>query len=238
MEHPPALVIVPTYNERENLPPLLARIFDVVPTLHVLVVDDSSPDGTGAGADGLAAEDERIHVLHREAKEGLGRAYIAGFKWALDRDYTLIFEMDADFSHEPERLPDFLEAAQEADLVLGSRWVSGGGTENWPLRRQVMSRGGSLYAGTVLGIGAQIRDLTGGFKCFHRRVLEAIALDEIRAVGYGFQVELTWRTIRQGFKVVEIPIHFADRRAGDSKMTTRIFLEALALVWKLRFGDA
>ncbi|MFN3200641.1 MAG: polyprenol monophosphomannose synthase [Bradymonadia bacterium] len=237
MTHPPALIIVPTFNERENLPPLLAQIFDVVPTVHVLVVDDNSPDGTGAVADEIADADERVHVLHRTNKEGLGRAYIAGFKWALERDYVLIFEMDADFSHEPTRLPEFIKAARDADLILGSRWVSGGGTENWPLRRQIMSRGGSLYAGTVLGLGARVRDLTGGFKCFHRRVLEAIELDDIQAVGYGFQVELTWRAIRKGFKVVEIPIHFADRRAGDSKMTTRIFVEALMLVWKLRLGQ-
>lgn len=228
------LIIIPTYNERENLPRLLDRVHEVLPAAHVLVVDDGSPDGTGEIADARAATDERIHVLHREGKLGLGTAYIAGFKWALERDYELVFEMDADFSHDPATLPAFLEAARDADLVLGSRWVPGGEAVGWPLHRRLISRGGSLYAGRVLGVG--VRDLTGGFKCFHRRVLAAIDLDAVNAVGYGFQVELTWRAIRQGFKVVEIPIRFADRVAGQSKMSAGIFAEALLLVWKLRLG--
>lgn len=229
------LIVVPTYNERENLPPLLDRIFEVVPQVEVLVVDDNSPDGTGALADARAATDGRIHVLHRAGKEGLGKAYIAGFKWALERDYTHVFEMDADFSHDPATLPRFLEAADQADVVLGSRWVEGGGTVGWPLRRQLLSKGGSLYARTVLGV--DIRDLTGGFKCFHRRVLAALDLDAIQTRGYGFQIELTWRALRQGFKVVEIPIRFADRVAGQSKMSMRIMSEAFTMVWKLRFGS-
>lgn len=229
------LIVVPTYNERENLPPLLDRIFEVVPHVEVLVVDDNSPDGTGALADARAATDGRIHVLHRAGKEGLGKAYIAGFKWALERDYTHVFEMDADFSHDPATLPRFLEAADQADVVLGSRWVEGGGTVGWPLRRQLLSKGGSLYARTVLGV--DIRDLTGGFKCFHRRVLAAMDLDAIQTRGYGFQIELTWRALRQGFKVVEIPIRFADRVAGQSKMSMRIMSEAFTMVWKLRFGS-
>jgi dolichol-phosphate mannosyltransferase len=229
------LIVVPTYNERENLPPLLDRIFEVVPHVEVLVVDDNSPDGTGALADARAATDARIHVLHRAGKEGLGKAYIAGFKWALERDYTHVFEMDADFSHDPATLPRFLEAADQADVVLGSRWVEGGGTVGWPLRRQLLSKGGSLYARTVLGV--DIRDLTGGFKCFHRRVLAAMDLDAIQTRGYGFQIELTWRALRQGFKVVEIPIRFADRVAGQSKMSMRIMSEAFTMVWKLRFGS-
>ncbi|MCK6569548.1 polyprenol monophosphomannose synthase [Myxococcota bacterium] len=229
------LIVVPTYNERENLPPLLDRIFEVVPQVEVLVVDDNSPDGTGALADARAATDGRIHVLHRAGKEGLGKAYIAGFKWALERDYTHVFEMDADFSHDPATLPRFLEAADQADVVLGSRWVEGGGTVGWPLRRQLLSKGGSLYARTVLGV--DIRDLTGGFKCFHRRVLAAMDLDAIQTRGYGFQIELTWRALRQGFKVVEIPIRFADRVAGQSKMSMRIMSEAFTMVWKLRFGS-
>jgi dolichol-phosphate mannosyltransferase len=228
------LIVVPTYNERENLPPLLDRIFEVVPQVEVLVVDDNSPDGTGALADARAASDPRVHVLHRAGKEGLGKAYIAGFRWALERDYTHVFEMDADFSHDPATLPRFLEAADQADVVLGSRWVEGGGTVGWPLRRQLLSKGGSLYARTVLGV--DIRDLTGGFKCFHRRVLAAMDLDAIQTRGYGFQIELTWRALRQGFKVVEIPIRFADRVAGQSKMSMRIMSEAFTMVWKLRFG--
>ncbi len=228
------LIVVPTYNERENLPPLLDRIFDVVPQVEVLVVDDNSPDGTGQLADARAASDPRVHVLHRAGKEGLGKAYLAGFKWALERDYTHVFEMDADFSHDPATLPRFLEAAEHADVVLGSRWVEGGGTVGWPLRRQLLSKGGSLYARTVLGV--DIRDLTGGFKCFHRRVLAAMDLDAVQTRGYGFQIELTWRALRQGFKVVEIPIRFADRVAGQSKMSMRIMSEAFTMVWKLRFG--
>lgn len=234
MPDPRPLIVVPTYNEAENLPRLLDAIFAELPITHVLVVDDGSPDGTGALADARAAEDDRIHVMHRASKQGLGRAYLAGFEWALERDYTHIFEMDADFSHDPRMLPKFLEAAEDADVVLGSRWVKGGGTIGWPLKRQIISRGGSFYARSVLGI--DIKDVTGGFKCFRREVLEAIDFDAIGAIGYGFQIELTWRAIQAGFKVKEIPIQFADRVAGKSKMSAGIFGEAFKLVWKLRFG--
>lgn len=234
IEAPFPLVVVPTYNERENLPRLLDAVHASLPEGHVLVVDDGSPDGTGAIADEHAAADERVHVLHRAGKQGLGTAYLAGFRWALERDYTHIFEMDADFSHDPADLPRFLTAARDADVVLGSRWVRGGETPGWPLRRQLLSRGGSLYARTILGV--DVRDLTGGFKCFRRRVLQAIDLDAVRTVGYGFQIELTWRALQQGFRVVEIPIRFADRAAGESKMSGDIFKEALVLVWKLRLG--
>jgi len=228
------LVIVPTYNESENIERLLDAIHEVLPEGHVLVVDDGSPDGTGALVDARAEKDERVHIMHREAKQGLGRAYLAGFRWALERDYTHIFEMDADFSHEPKMLPVLLERAKTADVVLGSRWVAGGGTVNWPAHRKAISRGGSLYARTVLGV--KVRDLTGGFKCFNRRVLEGIDLDAVQTVGYGFQIELTWRAIQGGFTVAEVPIRFADRVAGQSKMSAGIFGEAISLVWKLRLG--
>lgn len=230
----PALVIVPTYNERENLEPITTAILAADPRLDILVVDDNSPDGTGQLADALAAKEPRIKVLHREKKEGLGRAYIAAFKHALTLPYEFIFEMDADFSHDPKYLPHFLEAMnQGADLVLGSRRVTGGGTVNWGLGRQAISAGGSFYARSVLGI--DIRDVTGGFKCFRRKVLESIDLDTVKSSGYGFQIELTYRTLRKGFVVKEIPIVFEDRRVGKSKMSRKIFLEALAMVWRLRF---
>lgn len=228
------LVVVPTYNELENLPRILDATRASLPSGHILVVDDGSPDGTGALADERAAADDHIHVMHRTAKAGLGRAYIAGFEWALDRDYTHVFEMDADFSHDPAMLPVMLDAAQEADLVIGSRWVAGGGTVGWPLKRRLLSRGGSFYARSILGV--DIRDLTGGFKCFNRRVLQAIDLGGIHAVGYGFQIELTWRALQQGFTVREVPITFTDRVYGESKMSGAIFREALSVVWKLRLG--
>lgn len=231
---PKPLIVIPTYNERENLPELLDQVHAALPDGHVLIVDDGSPDGTGALADERAAADDRVHVMHREGKQGLGTAYLAGFRWALERDYTHVFEMDADFSHEPRMLPTLLAATEGADFALGSRWVKGGGTVNWPLKRRVLSRGGSLYARTVLGLS--VRDLTGGFKCFTRRVLEGIDLDGIHAKGYGFQVELTFRAVQAGFKPVEVPIRFADRVAGQSKMSGSIFAEALTLVWKLRLG--
>ena len=228
------LVVIPTYNELDNLPRILDATRESLPAAHILVVDDGSPDGTGALADERAAADDHIHVMHRTEKAGLGKAYIAGFEWALARDYTHVFEMDADFSHDPAMLPVMLEAAGEADLVLGSRWVRGGGTVGWPLKRQLLSRGGSLYARGILGVG--IKDLTGGFKCFNRRVLETIDLQGIAAVGYGFQIELTWRALQAGFTVREVPITFTDRIHGESKMSGAIFKEALSIVWKLRFG--
>jgi dolichol-phosphate mannosyltransferase len=228
-----ALVCIPTYNEAENIEPITQAVIKAEPRVDILVVDDNSPDGTGKIADTLAAREPRIRVLHRQKKEGLGRAYLAAFRWALEQGYTHIIEMDADFSHDPRYLPQFVDAAEAgADLVLGSRYVTGGGTVNWGIGRQVISRGGSLYARTILGV--DIRDLTGGFKCFSRHVLESIGLDEVQSSGYAFQIELTYRTLKKGFTVREIPIVFEDRRVGHSKMSRKIFLEALTMVWKLR----
>lgn len=227
-----ALICLPTYNERDNLGPITEAILAATPEVDVLVIDDGSPDGTGALADELAAREPRIHVLHRTKKEGLGKAYLAGFDWALARGYPLILEMDADFSHDPRYLPALLATAGEADLVLGSRYVEGGGTVNWGLARRLLSRGGSLYARTILGVS--IRDLTGGFKCFRREVLQSIDLPTVECTGYAFQIELTYRTLRCGFRVAEVPIVFADRRVGQSKMSRRIVLEAVRKVWSIR----
>jgi dolichol-phosphate mannosyltransferase len=230
------LVIVPTYNERDNLPEIVRAVHQHLSEADLLVVDDNSPDGTGQLADELAAADDKVHVLHRPGKQGLGTAYVAGFKWALARDYQFIFEMDCDFSHDPKYLPEMLARARGgAELVLGSRYVDGGGTVNWGPMRKLISRGGSLYARTILGVG--VRDLTGGFKCFRRHVLEALDLDSVSAQGYGFQIEMTYRAVKHGFRVEELPIVFVDRRVGQSKMSKKIFLEALTLVWKLRFSN-
>jgi len=229
-----ALICLPTYNEIDNLRPMVAAILAAVPAVEILVIDDNSPDGTGALADELAAADRRVHVLHRAGKEGLGKAYLAGFAWALSGGYGLIMEMDCDFSHDPKYLPAMLAAAGEADLVLGSRYVAGGGTVNWGLGRKLISRGGSLYARTILGLS--VRDLTGGFKCFRREVLEAIDLPSVQCTGYAFQIELTYRASRKGFRVREIPIVFADRRVGHSKMSRRIVLEAIRKVWSIRLS--
>jgi dolichol-phosphate mannosyltransferase len=229
----PALVIIPTYNERDNLGPITAAALAADARVDVLVVDDNSPDGTGELADQLAAAEPRLRVLHRPRKEGLGRAYLQAFRWALEQGYAYVLEMDADFSHDPRYLPGLLDAAEQgADLVLGSRYVPGGGTVNWGLLRRLISRGGSLYARSILGVS--IRDLTGGFKCFSRRVLEGLDLDQVVSTGYGFQIELTYRALRKGFRVVEVPIVFEDRRVGQSKMSRRIFVEAMTMVWKLR----
>ncbi len=228
------LIIIPTYNEKENLAKIIAAAHTKLPNAHILVIDDGSPDGTGDIADGLAAKDERIHVEHRTGKLGLGTAYIHGFKWALARDYQFVFEMDADFSHQPRFLPDFLRVAETHDVVLGCRYMPGGGTENWPLSRQLISRGGNLYARMVLGL--PFPDLTGGFKCFRRNALETIDLDGIMAVGYGFQIELTYRAHRAGLRVGQVPIIFPDRTEGVSKMSGDIFREAAIGVWKLRFA--
>ncbi|KFE66975.1 Glycosyl transferase, group 2 family protein [Hyalangium minutum] len=227
------MVCIPTYNEADNLGPITQAVLKAEPRVDILVVDDNSPDGTGKLADELAAKEPRIRVLHREKKEGLGRAYLAAFRWALAEGYTYIIEMDADFSHDPRYLPGLLDTAEAgADLVLGSRYVHGGGTVNWGVGRKVISRGGSLYARTILGV--DVRDLTGGFKCFNRRVLESIELDQVKSTGYAFQIELTYRTLKKGFTVRELPIVFEDRRVGQSKMSRKIFLEALTMVWKLR----
>jgi dolichol-phosphate mannosyltransferase len=228
-----ALVVLPTYDERENLDAIVAAILAATPDLDVLVVDDNSPDGTGALADALAAKDPRVRVLHRERKQGLGRAYLHGFSVALEAGYGRILEMDADFSHAPDRLPSLLAASREADVVLGSRYVAGGGTVNWGLGRKILSRGGSLYARSILGL--RVRDLTGGFKCFRREVLEALDLPTVQSTGYAFQIELTYRAVRRGFKVIEVPITFADRRVGNSKMSRKIVLEAFWKVWRIRF---
>ena len=229
------IVLIPTYNERDNLERVIAEVRTHLPAGDILIIDDQSPDGTGDLADQIAQEDQQVYVLHREAKEGLGRAYLAGFRWALERNYPYIFEMDADLSHPAEALPRMIaEVNRGADLVLGSRWVKGGGVRGWPFKRKLLSRGGSLYARLILG--ASVRDLTGGFKCFKRETLQALHLDQVQTVGYGFQIELTWRALQRGLKVVEVPIIFTDRVAGQSKMSASIFTEALLLVWKLRFS--
>jgi dolichol-phosphate mannosyltransferase len=232
---PEAWLVLPTYNEAENIEAFVAAVRDKLPaSARVLIVDDNSPDGTGRIADRLAAEHDNVEVLHRPHKEGLGPAYIAGFRRALAGGADLVLEMDSDFSHDPAYLPRLLEAAGRADLVLGSRYVPGGGVSDWGALRQAISRGGSAYARFVLGVG--VRDLTGGFKCFRREVLEAIDLDTIEARGYAFQVEMTYRAIRAGFRVVEVPIVFRDRQAGASKMDRRIVAEAIWRVPLLRFS--
>jgi len=224
-----ATVCLPTYNEKENLEPMVRALAEVLrPGDRVLVVDDNSPDGTGAIADRLAAELEFVSVLHRERKEGLGPAYLAGFRRALADGSELVLEMDCDFSHRPEDVPRLVGAAEDADLVLGSRYVRGGSVGNWGLVRRVISRGGSLYAQALLGLG--VRDLTGGFKCYRRRVLERIDLDGIDSRGYAFQIETTYRALKAGFRVVEVPISFVDREVGGSKMSRSIVLEA---IWKV-----
>ena len=231
----PALVIIPTYNERENLEPITTAVLAIEPRVDILVVDDNSPDGTGVLADELAAKSPRVKVLHREKKQGLGRAYLHAFRWALDAGYQYVIEMDADFSHDPKYLQSLLdEAISGTDLVLGSRYVDGGGTVNWGPGRRAISRGGSLYARTILGV--RIRDLTGGFKCFRRAVLEALDLGAVKSSGYAFQIELTYRALKAGFKIKEVPIVFEDRRVGHSKMSRKIFLEALTMVWKLKLS--
>jgi dolichol-phosphate mannosyltransferase len=230
----PPWLVLPTYNEAANLEPIVEAVRAKLPaSARVLIVDDNSPDGTGAIADRLAAEREGVAVLHRPRKEGLGPAYVAGFRRALDGGAGLVLEMDADFSHDPAYLPRLLEAAQGADLAIGSRYVEGGAVREWGPLRRAISRGGSAYARAVLGLG--VRDLTGGFKCFRREVLEAIEFETIESRGYAFQVETTYRAIRRGFRVVEVPIVFRDRRAGSSKMGHPIVAEAVWRVPLLRF---
>lgn len=231
-----ALICIPTYNEAENLPLIVPAVLAAVPEAHVLVADDASPDGTGALADALAAADPRVHVLHRQGKEGLGKAYLAAFAWALERDYRYVFEFDADFSHDPGYLPGFVGTlAEEADMVVGSRRIPGGGVENWGALRRFISWGGSVYARTILQVPT--RDLTGGFNGFRREVLERIGLDQVTSTGYCFQIELKYRAIKHGFRVVERPIVFPDRVRGVSKMSGSIFMEAVVQVWKLRGLD-
>ncbi|MEO9222076.1 MAG: polyprenol monophosphomannose synthase [Mycobacteriaceae bacterium] len=228
------LVIIPTYNERETLATIVGRLMTAVPHAHVLVADDGSHDGTGALADELAA-DERVHVLHRTEKAGLGAAYVAGFRWALERGYAVIVEMDADGSHAPEQLPRLLERIDAgADLVLGSRYVPGGSVVNWPKRREWLSRGGNLYSRLALGV--KINDITGGYRAYRRAVLQALPLDAVASQGYCFQVDLAWRAVQQGFTVVEVPITFTERVLGESKMSGGIVREALVQVtgWGVR----
>lgn len=225
------LVIIPTYDERENVRPIASAVRSSVPEAHLLFVDDNSPDGTGALIDGMVAEDPCIHVLHRAGKEGLGRAYIAGFKWALAQGYDLVFEMDADFSHDPKALPAFLEAARSADLVLGSRYANGIRVINWPLGRLLLSMGAGLFVRTVTGL--PVSDPTGGFKCFRRAVLESIDLDAVRSNGYSFQIELSHMAWCNGFRIAEVPIIFEDRRSGYSKLSREIAREAFGMVFRL-----
>jgi len=228
------LVIVPTYNERENVARIVEAILQQDDRLDVLVVDDGSPDGTGDIVDRIALENPRVHAQHRARKLGLGTAYIAGFRWALERSYEFVFEMDADFSHDPGHLPQFLEAAQDADLVLGSRYQNGKVTVvNWPISRLLLSYSANIYARAVTGL--PVFDATGGFKCFRRKVLQAIDLTDVRSNGYSFQIEMSFRAWRKGFRIVEIPIVFVDRTEGESKMSKKIVREAIWMVWRLRW---
>jgi dolichol-phosphate mannosyltransferase len=228
-----ALVVIPTYNEASNLPQLVPQVLAQDSRLEVLVVDDASPDGTGQLADGLAQREPRVHVLHREGKLGLGTAYIAGFRWALEQGYDYVFEMDADFSHDPAHLKEFLKAAASADLVLGSRYLGGRVTVvNWPIARLMLSYWANVYARWVTGL--RIWDLTGGFKCFRTKVLQAIDLSQVRSNGYAFQIEMSVRAWRKGFRLAEVPIVFVDRTEGQSKMNRRIVREAIWIVPRLR----
>ena len=228
------LVIVPTYNERENVARIIETVLAQDSRLNVLIVDDGSPDGTGAIVDEIAATNPRVHVLHRAKKMGLGTAYLAGFKWALARDFAFVFEMDADFSHDPNHLPEFLRAIKDTDLVLGSRYRNGKVTVvNWPMTRLMLSYAANVYARLVTGL--QLYDATGGFKCFRRVVLETIDLDDVRSNGYAFQIEVSFRAWRKGFRIAEIPIVFTDRTEGESKMSKRIVREAIWMVWRLRW---
>lgn len=244
MPHPatplePVLVVIPTYNELENLRPITARIRAAVPSAHILVADDNSPDGTGKLADDLAETDDHLHVLHRRGKEGLGAAYLAGFAWGMEHGYQVLVEHDADGSHQPEYLPSILERLQTADAVKGSRYVRGGSTKGWPLHRELLSRGGNLW--TQLMLGLPVKDATGGFVAWRASTLQGMGLDGMEAAGYGFQVEMVRRAIRAGFTVAEVPIEFVEREYGDSKMSGAIVMEAMGLTtrwgWKYRTGQ-
>ena len=229
-----ALIIVPTYNEAENVRGISEQLLAALPVADVLFVDDNSPDGTGDLIDEMAAANPRVHVLHRAGKLGLGTAYIEGFRWALARDYEFIFEMDADGSHDPKYLPQMLALAEDgAEVVVGSRNIPGGGTVNWGVGRRLLSKGGSFYARMILGI--DVRDVTAGFVCWHRRVLEALDLTRVDSNGYSFQIEMKYQALGRGFRIVETPIIFVDRRVGQSKMSRSIVAEALLKVWSLRF---
>ncbi len=227
-----ALIIFPTYNERDNIEKIVHAVLPLDPRIHVLIVDDNSPDGTGDVADRLAAEEDKVNVMHRQVKEGLGKAYIAGFKWAIERKFDFIFEMDADFSHGPEYIKDFLKEIQQNDLVIGSRYISGVNVINWPMARLMLSYFANMYSRVITGM--PIRDATGGFKCFRSEVLQGINLDSIHSSGYAFQIELNMRVWKKGFRIKEIPIIFIDRIAGTSKMSKKIMREAIWMVWWLR----
>jgi dolichol-phosphate mannosyltransferase len=227
-----ALVVLPTYNEKVNLPLIVPQILEQDPRLEILVVDDNSPDGTGQLADELAAANPRVHVMHRAEKAGLGKAYLAGFRWALEREYDYIMEMDADFSHDPKFLGQLLAASKDADLVIGSRYRAGVNVINWPISRLLLSIGANQYARWITGL--PLTDYTAGFKCFRREVLEAIDFEKVRSNGYSFQIEMSFRAWKKGFRLVEIPIVFTDRMEGQSKMNKRIVREAIWMVWWLR----
>src|SRR5260370_5534540 len=229
------LIIIPTYNEVDNLRPLLQEIFVQVPEGDVLIVDDNSPDGTGKLADEIHAENPQVNVIHRSGKLGLGTAYTAGFKYALAHSYDTVFEMDADFSHDPRYLPDFLKAIEHADLAIGSRYIPGGSTPNWSYIRRLISGSGNIFARFLLGI--PVRDCTAGFRCYRREVLQSIDLDTIQSRGYAFQIELTYRALTKGFQIVETPITFMDRRLGTSKMSRKIVFEAFAFVLRTRISE-
>jgi dolichol-phosphate mannosyltransferase len=227
------LIIIPTYNELDNLRPLLHEIFTYAPKTDILIVDDNSPDGTGDLADEIHDRNAQVHVLHRPGKQGLGTAYVAGFKYSIEHGYDAAFEMDADFSHDPRYLPDFLKAIEDADLVIGSRYIPGGDTPNWSLLRRFISGGGNIFARFMLGI--PVHDCTAGYRCYRREVLEHIDLDTIQSQGYAFQIELAYRVMKHGFKIVETPIVFQDRRVGKSKMSRKIVIEGFTYVLKARF---
>lgn len=231
-----AVIVIPTYNERQNIEALIEKILGLKLDVDVLVVDDNSPDGTGQFVEELGNNEKRVHVLRRPGKMGLGSAYIEGFKWALDKsDVKYVFEMDADLSHDPSALPEFLEEIKKADLVLGSRYLAGITVMNWPLSRLILSVGANIYTRVITGM--PIKDATGGFKCFRREVLEALPLDRIKSDGYSFQIEVNYLVWKKGYKIGEIPIVFVDRTIGTSKMSRRIIFEAVFLVWKLRFDS-
>ncbi|MER6140102.1 polyprenol monophosphomannose synthase [Streptomyces sparsogenes] len=218
------LVIIPTYNEAENIRPIVDRVRESVPEAHVLVADDNSPDGTGKVADEIAVEDDHVHVLHRKGKEGLGAAYLAGFRWGIEHGYGVLVEMDADGSHQPEELPRLLTALKGADLVIGSRWVPGGRIVNWPKRREYLSRGASTYSRILLDV--PIRDVTAGFRAFRKETLEGLGMDAVASQGYCFQIDMAWRAVKAGFHVIEVPVTFVERERGDSKMSRDIVTEA------------
>jgi dolichol-phosphate mannosyltransferase len=226
------LVIIPTYNERENIERIVPQVLEKDPSIHILIVDDNSPDGTGEIADEMAKANDRIMVIHRQNKEGLGTAYKTGFKFALEKNYDFIFEMDCDFSHDPKYILHFLEAIKDADLVLGSRYISGVNVINWPMPRLLLSYYANVYTRLITGL--PVKDATGGFKCFRREVLEAIDLDKVKSNGYSFQIEMSFRAWKRGFRIKEIPIVFEDRKAGQSKMSKKIVREAIWMVWRLR----